>query len=286
MPRPAHHRHARSLAPIAAALAIPLLARAPAASPWYHAADSVRVLAPSVEGAPGAPGTARGASPADAGRGPPGPASLPGTTGFVNTPWAGAMPFRTLGAGYDFAPRSWSHGERGMGDDHAYHATIGLLPRVEAALRLTRIVAARGPSQAIPDARFARADRMASVRVELLPARPGRPGLATGIDDLQGSRRFHSSYVVGGMPFSLPGIPGRVAAGYGSRTFSASRRVLDGAFGALEVTPWPWAGAQLEYDTEKWNVALALAPGAGFHLRFVLLHLDSPGFAAGWSCRL
>ena len=127
---------------------------------------------------------------------------------------------------------------------------------------------------------------MASARVELLRPRSGRPGLAAGIEDARGSRRFHSTYVVAGMPFPLLTLRARAAAGYGFRPFTATRHVLDGAFGALEVSPRGWLRAQLEYDSEKWNAALGCSPAAGFRFRAALLHLESLSLGAGWSYRL
>jgi hypothetical protein len=77
-----------------------------------------------------------------------------------------------------------------------------------------------------------------------------------------------------------------VAAGYGVRTFKAHRHVLDGAFAAAEMSPWPWLRTQLEYDTEKWNAGVGVSPGAGFRIRAALLNLQSPSVGAGWSHHL
>ena len=79
---------------------------------------------------------------------------------------------------------------------------------------------------------------------------------------------------------------GRLAAGYGFRIFTAMRYVLDGAFGAAELSPLPWLRAQLEYDSEKWNAGLGLNPWAGLRLRAALLHFESLSLGAGWSLTL
>jgi hypothetical protein len=127
---------------------------------------------------------------------------------------------------------------------------------------------------------------MASARVALWRPRPGRPGLALGIEDARGQRRFHSTYAVTGLPMAIAGMHARVSAGYGFRILDAARRVLDGAFGAVELAPWPWLRGQLEYDTEKWNAGVGLSPWAGLRLRAALLNLESLSLGAGWSLTL
>jgi hypothetical protein len=106
------------------------------------------------------------------------------------------------------------------------------------------------------------------------------------VEDIQGQGRFHSAYAVAGMPFELAGWDYRVTAGYGFRVFTAARYVLDGAFAAAETAPWHWILAQLEYDSEKWNVGVGVRPVAGLRVRAALLNLESPSVGVGWSHRL
>ena len=209
--------------------------------------------------------------------------SFTGMTGFINTPWAGVIPDRTLEAGYASVPRAWAYDHRGTNENQLFSTTLGFLPRVETSLRWTRIRGYHSFQEIVPDSRLVDIDRMASARVALLPPRPGMPGLALGVEDARGQRRFHSTYAVTGMPFSLAGVQGRLAAGYGFRIFPAVRYVLNGAFGAAEVAPLPWLRAQMEYDSEKWNAGLGLNPWAGLRLRAALLHLESLSLGAGWS---
>jgi hypothetical protein len=212
--------------------------------------------------------------------------SFTGTTGFINTPWAGVIPDRMLEAGYASIPRAWAYDHRGTNENQLFSTTLGFLPRVETSLRWSRIRGYHSFQEIVPDSRLVDIDRMASVRVALLAPRPGLPGLSLGIDDARGQRRFHSTYAVTGMPFSIAGIQGRLAAGYGFRIFTAVRYVLDGTFGAAELAPLPWMRAQLEYDSEKWNAGLGLNPWAGLRLRAALLHLQSLSLGAGWSLTL
>ncbi len=209
--------------------------------------------------------------------------SAGGMTGFILTPWAGVMPDRGFEAGAHFMPREWAYDRRGRNDNQVYYATIGFLPRVETSMRWTRIPGYRSFEEVAPDSRLVDVDRMSSGRVELLAPRPGRPGLAAGIEDVQGTRRFHAAYAVAGLPASIFQVQSRLSMGYGFRAFAASRYVLDGVFGAFELVPTRFARLQAEFDSEKWNVSIGLSPGGGIRIRAVLLNLESPSFGAGWS---
>src|SRR6185369_12139794 len=212
--------------------------------------------------------------------------SFTGMTGFINTPWAGVIPDRTLEAGFASIPRAWAYDHRAANENQLFSTTLGFLPRVETALRWSRIRGYHSFQEIVPDSRLVDIDRMASARVALLSPRAGLPGLSLGVEDARGQRRFHSTYAVTGMPFSLAGMRGRLAAGYGFRIFTAMRYVLNGAFGAAELSPLPWLRGQLEYDSEKWNAGLGLSPWAGLRLRAALLNLESLSLGAGWSLTL
>ncbi|MEO5616761.1 MAG: YjbH domain-containing protein [Candidatus Eisenbacteria bacterium] len=212
--------------------------------------------------------------------------SLTGMTGFVNTPWAGVMADRGFETGYNFVPRAWAYDHRGTNANQVYYATLGFLPRVETSMRWTRILGARAFEDIVPDSKLADLDRMSSGRVEIFTPRPGRPGLAVGAEDVQGTRRFHSSYAVAGLPVEIFHVHCRMSLGYGFRAFEANRYVLDGAFGAVDIVPTRIARLQAEFDSEKWNAAIGISPGAGFHIRAVLLNLETLSFGAGWSYTL
>ncbi|HXS82617.1 MAG TPA: YjbH domain-containing protein [Methylomirabilota bacterium] len=212
--------------------------------------------------------------------------SFSGMTGFVNTPWAGVISDRTLEAGFASIPRAWAYDHRGTSENQLFSTTLGFLPRLETAMRWSRIRGYHSFQEIAPDSRLVDIDRMASARLALLTPRDGRPGVAIGIDDARGQRRFHSTYAVAGLPFALAGMHARVAAGYGFRILGAVRRVLNGPFGAAELAPWSWLRAQIEYDTEKWNAGLGLSPWAGLRLRTALLNGESLSLGAGWSLTL
>ncbi len=224
-------------------------------------------------GAPNAPGAT----------GPEEWVSFTGMSGFVNTPWAGVVADRRYEVGFGHVPRKWAYDHRGTNDNQIFYGTLGFLPRVETAIRWTRIPGYRSFEEIAPDSRLVDMDRMASARVALLEPALGRPGVAIGVEDAQGWRRFHSTYAVAGLPITLGDKGCRVSAGYAFKVFEVHQRVLNGTFGAAEVSPLPWLRAQLEYDTEKWNAGLGVNPGAGFHVRAALLNLESLSVGAGWS---
>lgn len=209
--------------------------------------------------------------------------SFSGMTGFIHVPWAGVMPDRGIEAGYAFEPRRWAYDHRGTNDNQIFYATMGFLPHIEAAMRWTRIPGYHSFQEIVPDSRLVDVDRLSSGRVEILAPARNRPGLAAGIDDVQGTRRFHSTYAVTGIPFSIFHLESRAAFGYGFRALEANRHVLDGAFGAAEIDPTRFLRVQAEYDTEKWNAGLGVLPGAGFRIRAALLNLESVAWSVGWA---
>src|SRR5438093_12163461 len=70
--------------------------------------------------------------------------------------------------------------------------------------------------------------------------------------------------------------------GYAPRVFTATRHVLDGGFGAFEVSPWRDVAARVEYDSEKWNVGAGVGLGFGLRLRIAALNFESLSAGASW----
>jgi hypothetical protein len=124
---------------------------------------------------------------------------------------------------------------------------------------------------------------MVSGRIEVLPPRPGRPGLALGIEDATGTRRFHSEYAVAGMESPTWPLHARVSLGYAFTALTATRYTLDGAFGAITVRPWRASEVALEHDSEKVNALLGYGVGLGFQVRAALLDLRHAAAGIGWS---
>jgi hypothetical protein len=209
-----------------------------------------------------------------------------GVSGFIVTPWANTLSDRTISLDYSHIPSKWSYSGRGQFVNQTWAMSIGLLPRLEANLRFTRIPGDLGFIYD-PDNRLTTdTDHMASGRLALLIPKPGRPGLAIGIEDVSGTRRYHSSYVVSGIPMQIKSVQTRFSLGYAPSVFTAARHVLDGGFGAFEVSPWRAVAAQVEFDSEKWNVGIGVALPYGLRLRAAALDLETLSVGAGWTHEL
>jgi hypothetical protein len=197
------------------------------------------------------------------------------------------MADRGLEVGYNRIPKEVAYDHRGLYRNDVFYAALGFLPHVEAGLRWTFIPGLKSFVDLVPDSRVTDSDRMLSGRLELLAPRPRRPGLAVGIEDASGTRRFHSTYVVTGIPLVYQRLHSRVSLGYAPRVFKrVSRRTLDGAFGACEASLWGPVAASLEYDTEKWNTSLGVDLGFGLRARAALLDGRHASVGAGWSVGL
>lgn len=208
--------------------------------------------------------------------------NLTGMTGFVNTPWAGVLADRRLEAGYSHVPRAWAYDHRGSNDNEIYYATLGFLPQTEVSVRWTVVPGLRSFQDEVPESELTDTDYMASGRLCLIQPRPNRPGLAVGIEDAKGTRRFHSTYGVAGLPWQIQQVRGRVSIGYAIDAFEAGRRTLLGTFGAFEFSPWRIVAAQLEYDTEKWNLGVAVPAPYGIRFRAAWLHAQSLSVGVGF----
>jgi Exopolysaccharide biosynthesis protein YbjH len=233
-----------------------------------------RYLAPR-----GAPRPARNQDPMDW-------ISFSGMTGFINTPSADVIQDRSIELSFSHIPKAWAYDNRGTHVNEPYSVALGLLPHLEIGLRFTRLPGKQGFLDA-PDNRLTTdTDHMASFRLTLLTSRPDRPGLAIGMEDVEGTRRFHSSYAVAGIPLSILHVQNRLSMGYAPRVFTAARHVLDGGFGAFEVSPWRAVAARVEYDTEKWNAGIGVGLGYGLRVHVAALNMESVSVGAGWYHKL
>ncbi|TPW14163.1 MAG: hypothetical protein FD129_1132, partial [bacterium] len=166
-------------------------------------------------------------------------------------------------------------------NDYAY-LTVGFLPWVETSLRATVLPGEYLIEEVPVDA----VDRMGSLRVQS-PWPGGRTTLGAGIDDIRGTRRFHSLYIVAsqsvGHGFERPGA--EVTLGYGLRSLTAARYLLDGVFGGVQLQLTPWATTMAEYDSEKWNGGIRLVLLSRLSAQLVLLNFDEFSGGASWLVR-
>jgi hypothetical protein len=213
-------------------------------------------------------------------------ASLGGTTGFILTPHWRVLPDRHVEAGYGRLAAGGSWDNRGRAPNEAWYATVGYLPRTEIGLRWTVIPGVKAFGDVVPDSRLTDADRMLSARFALLEPAGWRPGLAVGVEDASGTRRFHSTYAVTGASARIRSLRMSLGGGYAPRAFTATRHVLDGAFGAAEVALPPHARILVEHDSEKWNAGFSLSALGHLKLRAAWIDLRHPAIGIGWSMHL
>jgi hypothetical protein len=226
-----------------------------------------------------------GAAPARAAatEGEEGWLSLHGTSGLVVTPTAEVAPDATLRLGYSFMDAKWVPHGRGEFDNEIWFLNFGFLPRVEVTVRAT----------VLPGSRLTRfddapiVDRMGSARLQLL--RPGRfPGIALGVDDVRGTRYYHSLYAVGTqrVVWDAAGLDLRASVGFGSRALEARNHLLDGVFGGLETRVFRTVSFVADHDTEKWNAGVRVRLLGRISAQVAWLDLEIPSAGMGLLHRL
>jgi hypothetical protein len=206
--------------------------------------------------------------------------SLNGTSGLVLTPTAEVLPDASMTFGYVFIDRNWAHYGRGEVDNELYFISFGFLPRVELSVRATVLPGTRLSDRG--DAPIV--DRMGGVRLLLL--RENRwPSVAVGIDDVRGTRFFHSLYGVGTKGFELKNTPLdlRFSLGYGSRALEARRHVLDGVFGGVEARLHRTVSVTVDFDTEKWNSGVRLKLFRRLNVQVAWLNLATLSGGVSWT---
>jgi hypothetical protein len=205
---------------------------------------------------------------------------LGGMTGLLHVPTAHVTPEGGLHAGYMHHDRSYAYEGRGTLDNRVYFVNVGLLPYLEATLRAT----VTPGEYLIEDVPVDAADRMFSVRAQ--SPWPGRgPVLAAGMDDIRGTRRFHSLYVVAtqGFEFDFTPLAAEITCGFGLRTLTAPRYLLDGVFGGVQLRATPWAVGLAEYDSEKWSGGVRLMLYSRLSMTVALLDFEKLSGGAAWT---
>jgi hypothetical protein len=208
-----------------------------------------------------------------------------GVSGFINTPWANTLSDKTVSLDYTHIPKEAAKENRGIYDNDVYALSIGLLPRIEANVRFTRIPGLRGFVADPDNVITTDTDHMVSGRLALLTPKGWRPGVAIGAEDLNGTRRFHCSYLVTGLAKEIKDVQTRFSLGYATHVFRAPSYVLDGGFGAVEAT-WRGVAAQTEFDSEEWNVGIGVALPYGLRIRTTVLNLETLSAGVGWTHKL
>lgn len=205
-----------------------------------------------------------------------GPA-LNGMTGLVNTPTAEVLADGSVRLSATQVDEKWAFHGRGRIDNRIFAVTLGFLPRTEVSIRATWL-----PELSLLELQSATVvDRLGAGRLLLLRESGLRPALAVGIDDVRGTRLFHSSYAVATRTLRGRRPVLRASVGYGTRILEAGEYVLDGAFGGVEAG-WGPASALLDFDTEKWNSGARLTAFGRMNVYFALLDLETPSGGLAW----
>jgi hypothetical protein len=213
---------------------------------------------------------------------PPSPAratgaALDGMTGLVNTPTAEVLPDASVRLGAAEVDEEWAFHGRGRMDNRIFTVALGFLPRTEVAIRATWL-----PELSLLELQSATVvDRLAAGRLLVLTEAALRPAVAVGIDDVRGTRLFHSSYVVATKTLLASGPLLRASLGRGLRVLDAGEYVLDGTFGGVEIG-WGPVSALLDFDTEKWNSGARLTAFGHVGAHLALLDLDTPSGGLTW----
>jgi len=206
--------------------------------------------------------------------------TLLGTTGLIMTPTADVLPSESVLFGLTLTNKTWSYFDRGDSDNYTYFFVVGFLPRVEISVHATyapkdRLISS-GDTQGTND-------RGASGRLLLLTEGDRRPALAVGIDDVRGTRRFHSLYAVTSKGVRLPShFLIRGSLGFGSDQLEAQNHILDGVFGGAEIRYEDMVGIALDYDTEKWNTCFRLVLFQRLAAYAAFLDFESPSGGVSW----
>ncbi len=209
-------------------------------------------------------------------------ASLTGTTGLINTPTPHVAAEGTLHMGYSHIPEEYAYEGRGSLENEYWYLTVGFLPFVETSLRAT-VLPGEYLIEGIPvDA----VDRMGSVRFQS-PWPGGRTTIGAGVDDIKGTRRFHSMYVVASQSIGSDnaGVAAEMTLGYGIQKITAARYLLDGVFGGVQLQLTPWAITMAEFDSEKWNGGIRLVAFSRLSAQLVFLDFEKLSVGASWSVR-
>lgn len=203
-----------------------------------------------------------------------------GATGLINTPTAYVIPEGSILFGISVTQKKWAYYVRGVSDNWNYGFVVGFLPRVELNLRITYV-----PDAAIfKDFNPGIQDRGGGGRIQVL--REGRlaPAVAVGMDDVRGTKRFHSLYAVGTKEISVTrNAVFRATLGYGSDALKGKHPViLNAYFGGGELILDHTVSLAVDNDTEKWNAALRANVFGHLSLSYALLDFDIPAGSVAW----
>jgi len=197
-----------------------------------------------------------------------------GTTGLICIPTAQVIPNGKIAVGMAYTDAEYSR----YGPDYsqiAYYATIGYLPFLEASLRVTEF-----PNLGRLNY-HSQKDRMVSVKLRVIDESHYIPSLVLGIHDIFGNRSiiYNAQYFVISKMIKFPLIGSmRIHTGYSPNPIKSNKiksYSMKGAFAGIEKELSKYLTVILEYDTQKYNAGLKIAPlGDRVNIDIVLLGFD------------
>lgn len=191
----------------------------------------------------------------------------PGYTGLISTPTPEVLSEGSLALGF-----SWLDGSetylRAPLTNRIYTVTAGLLPGLEATLRLTEMVGWYDPS--VPGVTYGN-DRMFSAKYRL-PLVDSLPHFAVGMQDIASAnllagivdhdpREYYGHSMIYGVLGDTIGPWSWHLGGAYSRSF------INGVFGGLRIQVLPWIYFLTEHDSKRFNWGLQICPFPFFHLK-------------------
>ena len=208
--------------------------------------------------------------------------ALHGMTGLITTPTAQVLPSGALRLGFGYYDKDWGYHARGLSDNYHYFLTFGFVSRVEVSLRASYF-----PDDQLDDVTGEKGtvDRGGNARVLLLREGNTLPAVAVGIDDIRGTRRFHTLYAVGTKSFVIKPKILRltVSGGYAPDWLEAKDNVIFGGFGGSEFGLGYFATWAIDYDTEKWNTSLRLYAFRRVTAYLALLNFEGSAGGVSWT---
>ena len=174
--------------------------------------------------------------------------SFQGYTGLLNTPNAEVLPYGEWVFQYSDQIELGSRFEHGDN----YIPAFGLFPNVEIN---GRIAAESAHTNLFQEPELRDLSANIKIRAPLIPK--NWFSLAVGLQDIGGEvDAFDTQYIVASREFFEQF---RLSAGIGRADGRATTGRLDGEFGGVEWTPWPWLTLLTEYDAAQVNTGIRLS---------------------------
>ncbi len=180
---------------------------------------------------------------------------LGGFNAVMTVPTAHTLQDGRVAVGFGFIPKPYTVYGGPDYDNFAYFAAVGFLPGVEISLRATRALDYYLPSIG---------DRMASVRLRVVPETRWLPALAIGVHDviaIQGEEGwFNALYAVATKDVhAFKFFSFGATAGYGVDWIKARAHEFNGLFGGLSFGIGGLLFVKGEYDTQRYNFGFGVS---------------------------